>query len=102
MARMARVVIPGYPHHITQRGNRRQETFFNKNDYQVDIGLMAEWCTRSKVAIWAYCLMSNHVSSYRRSSFGRRASTGDRGSPSALYPAYKSSRELERPFVMVS
>ena len=61
MARMARVGIPGYPHHITQRGNRRQETFFCKNDYQVYIGLMAEWCTRSKVALWAYCLMPNHV-----------------------------------------
>ena len=49
MARIARMVIPGYPHHITQRGNRRQETFFSENDYQVYIGLMAEWCTRSVV-----------------------------------------------------
>ena len=61
MARMARVVIPGYPHHITQRGNRRQKTFFCDNDYQVYIELMAEWCGRCGVAIWAYCLMPNHV-----------------------------------------
>ena len=33
MARLARVVIPGLPHHITQRGNRRQQTFFNDGDY---------------------------------------------------------------------
>ena len=61
MARMARVVIPRYPHHITQRGNRRQETFFCNNDYLLYIELMAEWCARCHVAIWAYCLMPNHV-----------------------------------------
>ena len=61
MARMARVVIPGYPHHLTQRGNRRQETFFCKNDYEVYLKLMAEWCSRSDVSIWAYCLMPNHA-----------------------------------------
>jgi len=61
MARMARVVIPGYPHHITQRGNRCQKTFFCDNDYQVYIELMAEWCGRCGVAIWGYCLMPNHV-----------------------------------------
>jgi len=44
MARMARVVAPGIPHHITQRGNRRQEPFFGAEDYQAYIGLMREWC----------------------------------------------------------
>jgi len=43
MARIARVVAPGIPHHITQRGNRRQETFFCAEDYQAYIGLMREW-----------------------------------------------------------
>jgi len=33
MARLARVVIPGIPHHVTQRGNRREQTFFNDGDY---------------------------------------------------------------------
>ncbi len=33
MARLARVVLPGYPHHITQRGNRRQDVFFQDEDY---------------------------------------------------------------------
>ena len=59
MARMARVVIPGYPHHLTQRGNRRQETFFCRNDYEVYLKLMAEWCSRRDVSIWAYYLMPN-------------------------------------------
>jgi hypothetical protein len=44
MARIARVVAPGLPHHITQRGNRRQETFFCAEDYQAYIDLMREWC----------------------------------------------------------
>jgi putative transposase len=49
MARMARVVVAGYPHYITQRGNRRQQTFFNDGDYQAYIDLMAEWCGRHAV-----------------------------------------------------
>ncbi len=61
MARIARVIAPGYPHHITQRGNRRQQTFFSDNDYETYIDLMSEWCKKHKVAIWAYCLMPNHV-----------------------------------------
>ena len=61
MARLARVVAPGIPHHITQRGNRRQETFFSDNDYREYLYLMAEWCNRCKVKVWSYCLMSNHV-----------------------------------------
>ena len=61
MARIARVVVPGLPHHITQRGNRRQRTFFVEDDYRRYLDLMAEWCDRCGVEIWAYCLMPNHV-----------------------------------------
>ncbi|MDY6905728.1 MAG: transposase [Thermodesulfobacteriota bacterium] len=61
MARMARVVAEGMPHHITQRGNRRQPTFFSDDDYQAYIDLMAEWCGTYGVDIWAYCLMPNHI-----------------------------------------
>ncbi len=61
MARLARVVIPGTPHHVTQRGNRRQPTFFGESDYRLYIELMAEWCGRRGVEVWAYCLMPNHV-----------------------------------------
>ena len=61
MARIERAVAPGIPHHVTQRGNRRQQTFFNDKDYQVYLELMAEWCGKYHVDIWAYCLMPNHV-----------------------------------------
>lgn len=61
MARLARIVAPGVPHHITQRGNRRQRTFFNDDDYRAYRALMAEWCAARGVAVWAYCLMPNHV-----------------------------------------
>jgi putative transposase len=61
MARMARVVVPNIPHHITQRGNRRLETFFSEADYRDYLYLMAEWCNRCKVQVWSYCLMPNHV-----------------------------------------
>jgi putative transposase len=60
MARIARAVAPGIPH-VTQRGNRRQQTFFGDEDYQAYLELMAEWCVAYNVQIWAYCLMPNHV-----------------------------------------
>ena len=61
MARLARIVAPGLPHHVTQRGNRRQDTFFGADDYAAYREIMAEWCGRRGVDIWAYCLMPNHV-----------------------------------------
>ncbi len=61
MVRIARVVAPGVPHHITQRGNRRLQTFFSDEDYLKYLELMSYWCSKWKVEIWAYCLMPNHV-----------------------------------------
>jgi len=58
---MARLVIPGYPHHVTQRGNRRQRTFFSEADYRAYIGLLSKIKRTAEVEIWAYCLMPNHV-----------------------------------------
>jgi putative transposase len=57
MARLARVVVPGLPHHITQRGNRRKPAFFFDEDFQYYLELMAEWCSVHQVGVWAYCLM---------------------------------------------
>jgi len=51
---------PAAPHHITQRGNRRQQTFFNDEDYAAYLELMAQWCRDEGVEIWSYCLMPNH------------------------------------------
>lgn len=61
MARMARVVVPGIPHHVTQRGNRRQLVFFSDEDHQFYRRLLHEHCERCAVQVWAYCLMPNHV-----------------------------------------
>ena len=46
---------------MTQRGNRRQRTFFGDADYRAYIALMAEWCRRYGITVWAYCLMPNHA-----------------------------------------
>jgi putative transposase len=61
VARVARVVVPGVPHHVTQRGNRRQLTFFDDGDYSAYKSLAAEFCSLCGVDIIAYCLMPNHV-----------------------------------------
>src|SRR5271157_5930694 len=61
MARLARVIAPGMPHHVTQRGNRRQQTFFGDEDYQHYLELISRFCRAEQVAIWVYCLMPNHV-----------------------------------------
>ncbi|GMQ92178.1 MAG: transposase [Gammaproteobacteria bacterium] len=61
MARLARVILPGYPHHITQRGNRRQDVFFEEGDYEHYLELLTQWCAHESIEIWAYCLMTNHV-----------------------------------------
>ena len=61
MARLARVVVPGLPHHVTQRGNGRQRVFFSDHDYQFYIGLLTASCAAAGVACWAYVLMPNHI-----------------------------------------
>ena len=61
MARMPRLVVPGYPHHVTQRGARRQTTFFSIEDYRKYSDLVAGACDITSVDVWAYCLMPNHV-----------------------------------------
>ena len=61
MPRIARAVAPGIPHHVTQRGNRRQRVFFGASDYAAYVDTMAECCMRVGLEIWAYCLMPNHV-----------------------------------------
>lgn len=61
MTRIPRLVVPGVAHHVTQRGNRRQTTFFRAFDYEIYRQLLAEQCQRESVAIWSYCLLPNHV-----------------------------------------
>ena len=61
MARLARVVVPGHPHHVTQRGNGRARTFFGDADYALYRDLLAENCRAAEVEVSAWCLMPNHV-----------------------------------------
>ena len=61
MPRIARLVVPGLPHHITQRGNRRQKVFFKDADKKAYLEILKAQCQRFGVAIWSYCLMDNHV-----------------------------------------
>ena len=61
MPRIARIVIPNYPHHIIQRGNRSQNVFFSDQDKKSYIQLLRKHAIESGVDFWAYCLMDNHV-----------------------------------------
>lgn len=61
MPRIARLVVPGIPHHIVQRGNRSMPVFFNENDRLIYLRLLRQVVEKYSLKIWAYCLMSNHV-----------------------------------------
>jgi len=58
---MARVVVPGIGHHLTQRGNRREEVFFDDGERQRYLQLLLEYSAKHGMEILAYCLMTNHV-----------------------------------------
>lgn len=60
MARLPRLTVPGYPHHIIQRGNNRQAIFAGTADYELLLSLIDEHARKQHVAIHAYVLMSNH------------------------------------------
>jgi putative transposase len=61
MTRIARIVVPGVPHHVTQRGNRCEAVFLGPQDYALYRDWLAESCRKFGVAVWAYCFMPNHV-----------------------------------------
>jgi putative transposase len=54
-------VFAGVPHHITQRGNRREDVFFSDGDRAAYLGWLAHYCVTFRVQVLAYCLMTNHV-----------------------------------------
>jgi putative transposase len=61
MARSARIVVPHLPHHVTQRGNRREAIFFEDGGHEVYRDLLAEQTQKAQVEVWAHCFMPNHV-----------------------------------------
>jgi putative transposase len=60
MARLPRLTLPGYPHHVIQRGNNRQPIFATVADYRALLDLLEENAKKFEVAVHAYVLMSNH------------------------------------------
>jgi len=61
MPRIARIVIPGIPHHITQRGNNGQDVFFADEDRAAYVGTLQTQSARFGFAVEGFCLMTNHI-----------------------------------------
>ncbi len=61
MLRTFRAVAVGYPHHVTQRGNNREQVFFDDQDRWTYLDYLNKYATKYQIDIWAYCLMSSHI-----------------------------------------
>jgi putative transposase len=61
MPRLARIVVPGVPHHVTQRGNNRQEVFLADEDRRAYLELLRKQSERYGLGVEGYCLMTNHI-----------------------------------------
>ncbi|MHB8849168.1 MAG: transposase [Burkholderiales bacterium] len=61
MPRLPRTVFAGLPHHVTQRGNRREDVFFTDEDREAYLTWLREYCEKYGLAVLAYCLMTNHI-----------------------------------------
>jgi putative transposase len=60
MPRISRVVVPNYPHHVTQRGTNKSAIFIDDEDRVYFLTLLDQWAGKSGSKVWAYCLMNNH------------------------------------------
>jgi putative transposase len=60
MPRIARVVVPDYPHHITQRGTNKMDIFLDNEDRTYFIQCVKDYLSKTQTRLWAFCLMSNH------------------------------------------
>lgn len=61
MPRLPRTVIAGLPHHVTQRGNRRESIFFTDDDREIYLSWLKEYADKHQVEVLAYCMMTNHI-----------------------------------------
>ena len=61
MARQARIVLSNHLHHITQRGNRGEHVFLQKDDYQTYLDILQEQCKRFDVSLYSFCLLPNQI-----------------------------------------
>lgn len=61
MPRLPRAVFANLPHHVTQRGNRREDIFFTDEDREAYLSWLKEYCKKHQAEILAYSLMANHI-----------------------------------------
>ena len=61
MPRLARVIVPGIPHHIVQRGHNRQPVFVERRDFEYYLANLRKWKQVYELEVYSYCLMTNHV-----------------------------------------
>ena len=61
MSRVARIVVPGFPHHITQRGNRKADVFETDEDRLAYLRFLKKYAAQYNLSVYAYCLMTNHI-----------------------------------------
>jgi len=61
MPRQARILSPGFPHHVTQRGNRRLDVFRDDLDRRHFLELLVRYFQRDHIDVWSYTLMTNHI-----------------------------------------
>ena len=61
MPRQARVIVPGFPHHIVQRGHNKQPVFIEEGDFHYYLANLEEWKEKLGLQVYSYCLMTNHV-----------------------------------------
>ena len=83
MPRIARVALAGVPHHVTQRGNRRQDVFFSDGDRAAYLGWLAYYCRRFHLEVLAYCLQCRKRAAVRQRGLRERAGAQDRSSAKA-------------------
>jgi len=61
MSRIARIILEGVPYHVTQRGNGRQQVFFEDRDYGLYLDVLRDNCQKERLPVWDYCLMPNRI-----------------------------------------
>ena len=72
MPRKARMIVPGMPHHIVQRGHNRSVVFVEDRDYEYCLENLEEWKIALGLKVYSYCLMTNHVHQLMKRLAGRQ------------------------------
>src|SRR4030042_2953238 len=89
MPRIGRAVAAGFPHHVIQRGNNREQVFFKEKDRKQYLSLLKKYSVKWKSSIIAYCLMNNHVHLLTKPESDESLFKNDAGSYPMLHATYK-------------